>query len=227
MGRTGSLLFGFVAGSALTAAAAYVAIAHDLKRLQKEKRRLEQELEQQRNGGTGVTTQSRSTALVSTSSAAAVAAAGEHVGFLTDIMKQLWIYVKVAGADSIKETVEPMFKDMMPAGLGGLHFTKIDLGSVPIRMDNVVVHKLDHKTNTLQFDLDLVWDGTYREIILLSLLLNTGRSICCFSRQMIQHLLRNTGSYSEPLFCLFVLFVCLFLVYFGQVIVTFNSNPAW
>jgi hypothetical protein len=36
------------------------------------------------------------------------------VGFLTEIMKQLWSYIKVAGADSIRETVEPMFPEMMP-----------------------------------------------------------------------------------------------------------------
>ena len=76
-------------------------------------------------------------------------------------MKQLWGYIKVAGAASIKETVEPMFKDMMPSALSSLHFTKIDLGSIPIRMDNVVVHKVDAKSNTLQFDLDLIWDGAW------------------------------------------------------------------
>ena len=93
--------------------------------------------------------------------AAAIAASGEHVGFLTDILKNLWPYIRVAGAASIKDTVEPMFKDMMPPGLKGLQFTKIELGTVPIRMDNVVVHKVDQKNNTLQFDLDMVWDGAF------------------------------------------------------------------
>ena len=150
----GSLVFGFVAGSALTAAAAYVVVARDMERLQKEKQRLEEEISMdgsQRSRGL----------TVGKSAAAAIAASGEHVGFLTDIMKQLWGYIRVAGAASIKETVEPMFKDMMPGPLKGLHFTKIDLGTVPIRMDNVVVHKVEQKNNTLQFDLDLVWDGMF------------------------------------------------------------------
>lgn len=153
-GNTGALFFGFLAGSALTAAAAYLVVSRDLERLAKEKKRLEEE-----HGATSGTSRSAGTGPLVKSSAAAVAAAGEHVGFLTDIMKQLWGYVKVAGAASIKETVEPMFKDMMPGPLAGLHFTKIDLGSIPIRMDNAIVHKVDSKNNTLQFDLDLVWDG--------------------------------------------------------------------
>ena len=75
MGRWGSLVFGFCAGSALTAAAAYLMVARDLERLQKEKKRLEQGQDD------GLTTLSRG---VSTRSAAAVvAASGEHVGFLT------------------------------------------------------------------------------------------------------------------------------------------------
>jgi len=152
-GNTGALVLGFLAGSALTAAAAYVFIDSDLKRLRKEKKLLEEA----RMGVDATARSAGSPALKS--SALAVSAAGEHVGFLSDIMKQLWGYVRVAGAASIKETVEPMFKDMMPGPLSGLHFTKIDLGSIPIRMDNVVVHKVDAKNNTLQFDLDLVWDG--------------------------------------------------------------------
>ena len=148
--NTGALVLSFLAGSALTAATAYFVVSSDLERLRKEKKSLEEE------ASPGDST---SRCLVVKSSAAAVAAAGEHLGFLTDIMKQLWGYIKVAGAASIKETVEPMFKDMMPGPLSGLHFTKIDLGTIPIRMDNVVVHKVDPKNNMLQFDMDLVWDG--------------------------------------------------------------------
>eukprot|EP00977_Amphora_coffeiformis_P008421 scaffold1912_cov167-Amphora_coffeaeformis.AAC.20 len=153
-GNTGALVLGFMAGSALTAAAAYVFVGSDLERLRKkEKKRLEEE------ATPGGSLARSAGAPVSRSSALAVSAAGEHIGFLSDIMKQLWGYIKVAGAASIKKTVEPMFKDMMPGPLSGLHFTKIDLGSIPIRMDNVVVHKVDAKNDTLQFDLDLVWDG--------------------------------------------------------------------
>ena len=48
---------------------------------------------------------------------------------------------KVAGEKEIKDTVEPSFADL-PGPLAKLHFTKIDLGTVPIRMDNVIVHKV-------------------------------------------------------------------------------------
>lgn len=40
-----------------------------------------------------------------------------------------------------------------------MQFTKIDLGNVPIRLDNVVVHDVDLDSNTLTFDVDVVWDG--------------------------------------------------------------------
>lgn len=152
----GSLLLGLAAGSVLTGVAAYVVTASDLARLRKENKRLQQK---QQDGGGNDEVVSRSAS--SRSAAAAIAASGEHVGFLTDILKNLWPYIRVAGASSIKETVEPMFKDMMPGPLKGLQFTKIDLGTVPIRMDNVVVHKVDQKNNMLQFDMDMVWDGAF------------------------------------------------------------------
>lgn len=165
---TGSLLFGFLAGSALTAAAAYVMVASDLERLEKDKKRLEAQLHgggSNNNDSTrqikqrgGLLLPSASSRGAASSSASAIAATGEQVGFLTDIMAQLWPYVKVAAAASIQESVEPAFATL-PGPLSKLHFTRIDLGSVPIRMDNVVVHRVDEKNNTLQFDLDLVWDG--------------------------------------------------------------------
>ena len=34
-----------------------------------------------------------------------------------------------------------------------------DLGKVPIKLDNVVVHKLADDASSVQFDLDVVWDG--------------------------------------------------------------------
>lgn len=157
---TGSLFFGFLVGSALTAAAAYVYVATDMERLEKEKKRLQAKLEDSGISSRDLSMPSKSTRSI-TSSAAAVVAAGEHVGFLTDILAQLWSYIKVAAAASIRESVEPEFKTL-PGPLSGLKFTKIDLGNVPIRMDNVVVHKCDTKNNTLQFDLDLVWDGEYK-----------------------------------------------------------------
>ena len=45
--------------------------------------------------------------------------------------------MNLAIAKSVKETVEPMFKETLPGPLSSLHFTKLDLGTVPIRMDNV------------------------------------------------------------------------------------------
>lgn len=35
----------------------------------------------------------------------------------------------------------------------------IDLGKVPVQLDNVVVHKLADDSSSVQFDLDVIWDG--------------------------------------------------------------------
>ena len=77
----------------------------------------------------------------------------ERVSFLTEIIAQLWDYLNVAGADTIRETLEPMLTNMTPAIL----VTKIDLGKVPIRLDNIYVHNI--KDGVLSFDMDVIWDG--------------------------------------------------------------------
>lgn len=56
--------------------------------------------------------------------------------FLNDIVKQLWPNINAAGSKMVKDIVEPMFKTMLPGPLASLHFTKIDLGPVPLRLSN-------------------------------------------------------------------------------------------
>lgn len=90
--------------------------------------------------------------------AASVASGGvESVGFLNDIVTQLWDYINVAGSTMTKQIVEPMFKEMLPGPLKTLHFTKIDLGKVPIHFDNIDVHSR-HK-GVIKLVVDVAWDG--------------------------------------------------------------------
>ena len=79
---------------------------------------------------------------------AAVVAHVERAGFLSDLMAQLWPYIAEAGAEMIKESVE------LPQML---KFTKLDLGKIPVRLDNIIVHNIENET--VQFDVDVVWDG--------------------------------------------------------------------
>lgn len=81
----------------------------------------------------------------------------ESVGFLNDIIEQLWDYINVAGSAMAKEIAEPMFKEMLPGPLSSLHFVKIDLGKVPIKFDNVDVHK--REKGAIKLDIDVKWDG--------------------------------------------------------------------
>ena len=50
-----------------------------------------------------------------------------------------------------------MFKTMLPGLLASLHFTKVDLGLVPIVFSNVQVTKTD--TAGIKLDLNVDWDG--------------------------------------------------------------------
>ncbi len=77
--------------------------------------------------------------------------------FLTDIMEQLWVYMKVAGAETIRASLEPSFAEL-PGPMNTCRFTKLDLGDVPIRMDNITVHPLQ-PDGSVQFDMDIEWDG--------------------------------------------------------------------
>jgi Ca2+-dependent lipid-binding protein len=79
----------------------------------------------------------------------------ERTGFLSDIVAQLWSHINVAGSAMIKDIVEPIFKEVLPGPLSTTRFTKIDLGKVPIKFDNIVVH--DIKDGAVQFDVDLHW----------------------------------------------------------------------
>lgn len=83
----------------------------------------------------------------------------EHVGFLSAVMRELWPYIDKAAAAMVKEMMEPMFADMLPGPLKTLKFTKLDLGTVPVELDNVLVHKRSNDDKLVQFDLDIVWNG--------------------------------------------------------------------
>jgi Ca2+-dependent lipid-binding protein len=82
---------------------------------------------------------------------------GEPATFLNDIIEQLWPNINVAGSQMIKEIADPMFKTMLPGPLATLHFKKVDLGTVPMRMSNVVATRTE--TRGIKLDLNVDWDG--------------------------------------------------------------------
>jgi len=82
---------------------------------------------------------------------------GESVRFLNDIVAQLWPHINIAGSKMVKEIAEPMFKSMLPGPLATLHFTKVDLGHVPLELSNVLVTKTE--TNGIKLDLNVDWAG--------------------------------------------------------------------
>ncbi|KAH6838624.1 hypothetical protein B0I37DRAFT_419556 [Chaetomium sp. MPI-CAGE-AT-0009] len=82
----------------------------------------------------------------------------ESPGFVNDLIKQLWPNLAVAIARTVKGVAEPMFASLLPAPLNTLRFLKIDLGHVPIHVQNIDVHKAD--SDGIKLDLDLLWDGT-------------------------------------------------------------------
>lgn len=89
-------------------------------------------------------------------SAMAVASAHTQGELISDLVAGLWPFIRLAMAKKIEEKVSPRFK-ALPGPLATMRFVKIDLGTCPMRLDNVVVH--ERNKTTLQFDLDVDWDG--------------------------------------------------------------------
>ncbi|KAL7576326.1 hypothetical protein ACA910_018144 [Epithemia clementina (nom. ined.)] len=152
---------GFFMGSAVTAVTILLyqnrtSLIHLLRELRDENE--EEEHASQTPVATKTTSRSLSH-LDNKSSKALVMHEDEQIGFLADIVKQLWPYINIAASDTIRATAEPIFKEMAVPLLRTMHFTKIDLGTVPIRLDNVRVHDVDLESNTLAFDVDVIWDG--------------------------------------------------------------------
>ncbi|KXH44889.1 C2 domain-containing protein [Colletotrichum nymphaeae SA-01] len=81
----------------------------------------------------------------------------ESAGFLNDIIAQLWPNINVAGCRMVKEIVEPMFATMLPGPLASLKFVKLDLGTVPMQVSEVDVHKVDN--GGIKLDMDVIWEG--------------------------------------------------------------------
>ena len=94
--------------------------------------------------------------ITSPASAMAVASAHRQGELITDLVAGLWPFIRIAMAQKIEERVAPRFKSL-PGPLATMRFVKIDIGHVPVRLDNVVVHERNKKM--LQFDLDMDWDG--------------------------------------------------------------------
>lgn len=131
-----AILVGILMGSAITLALVYLTVFSRKVNAQQGDT-LVDEPSGTRSLDTGSTTSRKSP----TKAAYAAAVSGaQDGGLLTGIMAQLWSHMNLAIAKSVKETVEPMFKEMLPGPLSSLHFTKLDLGTVPIRMDNVSRH---------------------------------------------------------------------------------------
>ncbi|TVY83490.1 Extended synaptotagmin-2 [Lachnellula suecica] len=82
---------------------------------------------------------------------------GESVRFLNDIVTHLWPNINVAVSKMIKEVAEPMFKTMLPGPLATLHFTKIDLGQVPMVLSDVLTTKTE--TGDIKLDMNVAWAG--------------------------------------------------------------------
>jgi Synaptotagmin-like mitochondrial-lipid-binding domain/C2 domain len=94
--------------------------------------------------------------------------------FLADMLSALWQQVNAVATSEIQSAVEPMFADL-PSPLSTLRFTKVCLGHVPLRLENIVLHGTDSssgvdnennaeqqqqaKPDYVQFNVDVIWDG--------------------------------------------------------------------
>ena len=87
----------------------------------------------------------------------------EERSFLTDIVAALWKHINAVAISQIQETCQPILEQLQAYPFKNLHFTRITLGEVPIRMDHVQVHSCQKnpltKQDGVQISLDLIWDG--------------------------------------------------------------------
>ena len=124
-------------GSAMTLVAVYLMV---FSRKTEQGGNMEEPTDATRSLDPGPERTSRSLDMPASTNRSAYAEAVSHShgeGLLSGIMGQLWDHMSIAIAKSVKESVEPMFKEMLPGPLASLRFTQLDLGTVPIRMDNV------------------------------------------------------------------------------------------
>jgi len=82
--------------------------------------------------------------------------------FLNDIVAQLWPNINVAGSKMTMDIANPMFKTMLPGPLASLHFTKVDLGPIPMTVSKVLATKTD--ANGIKLDLNVDWKGRSKTV---------------------------------------------------------------
>lgn len=97
--------------------------------------------------------------MISQASVAAALSSGgsESLGWLNDLLAQLWPKASIAIADLTKEICHPIFAELLPGPLKTLHFTKLDLGTVPISLDAIDVHS--STADFIRLNVDISWDG--------------------------------------------------------------------
>ena len=59
---------------------------------------------------------------------------GHDASFFTRMITELWDHIRVAAADRMQSTVEPYFADMPPP-VNSARFTRVDLGTVPFKIE--------------------------------------------------------------------------------------------
>ena len=74
------------------------------------------------------------------------------------LLQQLWPQINKIGIKSVKQTVEPMLQEKLPAAFHKIHFQRLDLGNQPIALENFVVHPVVN--DTLRIELEINWDST-------------------------------------------------------------------
>jgi hypothetical protein len=86
-----------------------------------------------------------------------------HINFLSDVLNRLWPKIGVAMSKVMKEAMEPLFEQLLPGPVASVKFVKLDLGTVPIVVDNILVHELQTDPTTGQefvhWEWDVVWNS--------------------------------------------------------------------
>merc|ERR1711971_1436577 len=110
--------------------------------------------------------------MISSSKAAVVASGGpESLGWLNDILHQMWPKTCIASANIVRESVEPALADLPPP-ISSLRFNKIFFGDTPPKFGRIDVHT--RTENSIKLNIDVTWEGEECEIELQNKLISAG-----------------------------------------------------
>lgn len=83
----------------------------------------------------------------------------QRVGFLNQIIDQLWPHVNQALCTMCRAELEPVLKDQKPSWIASIKLSRFDLGNRPPQINGVKVYPKSSTPEEVDIELDFTWAG--------------------------------------------------------------------